>query len=67
MMENVKLVAPEPANSWEVSYIFKIYRPNTDIGVTFDKIVRTIGTGRAKELDSIPRNFFDSIWFRDHK
>lgn len=57
----------EPANSWEISYIFKIYRPNVDVGVTFDSIIRSIGTDRAKELDSIPRNFFDNIWFREHR
>lgn len=67
-MENVKPVDHrEPSNSWEVSYIFKIYRPNVDTDVTFDNLLRTIGKDRARELEAIPRNFFDSIWFKDHR
>jgi hypothetical protein len=40
----------EPMNSWEITYVFSIMRPNINLGLTKEEAYLKVGYQRAKEL-----------------
>lgn len=56
----------EPINSWEISFVILHERPNSNIGISYQKCFSKIGKERAIELKSwIPDNF-NGKWVKDH-
>lgn len=57
----------EPQNSWEVSYVFSMKRPNIKLGIPRRDIFLKVGLERGKELMKwTETEDFDSRWIRDH-
>jgi hypothetical protein len=56
----------EPANSWEVSYIFAMYRPNINIGLPKRDIFLAVGQERAAQLREWAHDNLSYKWVKNH-
>lgn len=56
----------EPSNSWEVSFVIHIRRPEKDIDVNEVVWHKVLGNPRMDELRKWAKESYNSKWFKDH-
>jgi hypothetical protein len=56
----------EPQNSWEVSFILALYRPNIDLGITLPKLFMKIGKERSIRLREWAHEQLTGFWIKEH-
>lgn len=55
-----------PQNSWEVSYIFSIYRSDINLEITKDQLNKVLSRERRNALREWAAEYYDRRWFLDH-
>lgn len=55
----------EPRNSFEISFVIKIRKPQLDIGISTRNLVKILGTRRCDELREWAYTQYTYRWFKD--